>query len=61
VNFLAITLALPLIGFFAILFTRRNTNGPFVVAFSASILTFIASLGLIANAGVQFGSVVDRP
>jgi NADH-quinone oxidoreductase subunit M len=61
-NLLAITLALPLIGFFALLFTRRDSNGPFLVAMLASLAAFLASLGLIgptlANSA-QFSSTIN--
>ncbi len=63
-SLLAITLALPLIGFFAVLFTRRNTNGPFVVALTASVAAFLASLGLIGPAlanPAQFSSTINSP
>jgi NADH-quinone oxidoreductase subunit M len=61
-SLLAIVLAIPLIGFFAVLFMQRDSRGPFIVAFGASLITFVASLGLIgpvlAN-GAQFSSVVN--
>ncbi len=63
-NLLAVALALPLIGFFAILFTRRDSTAPFFVALLTTVVTFIVSLGLIAPAlanGGQFTSVVDMP
>ncbi len=61
-SLLLVTLALPFIGFFVVLFTRRNTNGPFFVALAASLLAFLVSLGLIHPAlgnSAQFSSVVD--
>ena len=61
-SLLAITLALPLLGFFLVLFTPRGTKGPFYVALATTVLTFLTALGLIgptlANS-VQFSSVVD--
>ena len=44
-NLLAITLALPLIGFFILLFLPRNRGPSPAVALSITILTFLASLG----------------
>lgn len=61
-SLLAITLALPLIGFFAVLFTRRNTSGPFLAALVAGVAAFIASLGLIGPAlanPAQFSSTIN--
>ena len=61
-NALAVTLALPLIGFFAVLFTRRRTEASFFVALIASIATFVASLWLIGPAlanPAQFSSTVN--
>ncbi|MBV9406894.1 MAG: Fe-S-binding domain-containing protein, partial [Acidobacteriaceae bacterium] len=63
-NFLLITLALPLLGFIALLFARRDGNAPFWIALVASIAAFFASLGLIAPVLVhpaQFTSVIDSP
>jgi NADH-quinone oxidoreductase subunit M len=61
-NLLAITLALPLIGFFILLFLPRNSKASSSVALSITVLTFFISLGLIApviaNRG-QFTSVLD--
>jgi NADH-quinone oxidoreductase subunit M len=48
-NLLAILLLLPLLGFFALLFTPRNSSAPFLVALATSTLTFFASLGLIGG------------
>ncbi len=63
-NLLFIALLIPLIGFFAVLFTRRDSTAPFYVALLTTAVTFIVSLGLIApalaNSG-QFSSVVDVP
>ncbi len=63
-NLLFITLLIPLIGFFAVLFTRRDSTAPFYVALLTTAVTFIVSLGLIApalaNSG-QFSSIVDVP
>ncbi len=63
-NLLAVALALPLIGFFAVMFTRRDSTIPFFLALLTTVVTFIVSLGLIAPAlanGGQFTSVVDMP
>ncbi len=63
-NLLAVALVLPLIGFFVVLFIRRDSSGPFFVAFLTTAVTFIVSLGLIGTAlanGSQFSSVVDLP
>lgn len=49
-NPLAVVLALPLIGFFAILLTRRDSDAPFFAALVTSLATFLVSLGLIAPA-----------
>lgn len=49
-NLLVITLFLPLLGFFAVLFTPRRSHTAFTVAFFASLLTFLVSLGLIGPA-----------
>ncbi len=61
-NLLAITLALPLIGFFVLLFIPRESKGSFAIALLATVLTFLASLGLIgpvvAN-GAQFSSSIN--
>ncbi len=59
---LAIILVLPLIGFFVILFTPRESKVSFGVAFSFTVCAFFASLGLIAPVlanGAQFSSVVN--
>lgn len=61
-SLLAITLALPLIGFFVVLFTPRDSKGPFVVAIVASVAAFLTSLGLIGPAhanSAQFSSTVN--
>lgn len=63
-NLLLVALALPLIGFFAVLFTKRDSTAPFYVALLTTAVTFITSLGLISPAldnGGQFSSVVDTP
>jgi NADH-quinone oxidoreductase subunit M len=62
-NPLAITLFLPLIGFFFVLFTPRDSKSPYYVALLATLVTFFTSLGLIGpvgNGGAQFTSVIDR-
>jgi NADH-quinone oxidoreductase subunit M len=47
---LAVTLALPLIGFFIVLFTPRETKASYGVSFVASLVTFFTSLALIGPA-----------
>jgi NADH-quinone oxidoreductase subunit M len=62
-SLLFITLLLPLLGFFAVLFTPRKSHTPFTVAFFASLLTFLVSLGLIGPALInpaRFTSTVDH-
>ncbi len=61
-SLLAITLLLPLLGFFAVLFTPRRSKASFTIAFLASVLTFLVSLGLIGPAWInpaRFTSGVD--
>ncbi len=61
-SLLAITLAVPLLGFFAVLFTGRNSKAPFLIALTTTVLTFLCSLGLIGPAladPVPFTSVVN--
>src|SRR3954470_21858477 len=61
-SLLGITLLLPLLGFFAVLFTPRRSKTSFTVAFFISVLTFLVSLGLIGPARInpaQFTSSVD--
>jgi NADH-quinone oxidoreductase subunit M len=61
-NLLAITLLLPLIGFFVLLFLPRNSKASFTVAVSTTVITFLISLGLIAPAvanPAQFTSSLD--
>ncbi|HEX4748134.1 MAG TPA: NADH-quinone oxidoreductase subunit M [Bryobacteraceae bacterium] len=63
-SLLAFVLAIPLIGFFAVLFTPRESKTGFTVALGASIITFLASLGLIGAAlanPASFSSVVNQP
>jgi NADH-quinone oxidoreductase subunit M len=63
-NPLAFALAIPLIGFFAVLLARRDSNTPFLIALTASVITFLASFGLIAPALVSpahFSSTIDSP
>ncbi|MGI8960299.1 MAG: complex I subunit 4 family protein [Bryobacteraceae bacterium] len=61
-NLLAITLTLPLLGFFIILLLPRNSKASSTVALSITAITFLISLGLIApvvaNPG-QFTSILD--
>lgn len=59
---LGVVLLLPLIGFFLILFTPRESKAPFMAALLVSLVTFLVSLGLIGPAvanGAQFSSVID--
>jgi NADH-quinone oxidoreductase subunit M len=61
-SLLAITLALPLIGFFIVLFTPRESKAPYGIALATSVLTFLVSLGLIGPAlanGAQFSSEIN--
>jgi NADH-quinone oxidoreductase subunit M len=61
-NWLAITLALPLIAFFVVLFLPRRSKAPFTVALIATIATFLVSLALIGPAlanGEQFSSSLN--
>src|SRR5579875_3027745 len=61
-SLLFIALILPLIGFFVILFTPRESKMPFYIALGITLITFFVSLGLIAPVfagGAQFTSVVD--
>jgi NADH-quinone oxidoreductase subunit M len=60
-NILATTLAIPLIGFFVVLFMPRG-KAPFLTALCASLITFFVSLGLIApvaDGGSHFSSAVN--
>lgn len=62
-SLLAIALLLPLIGFFVVLFTPRESKNAFGVALATSLITFFVSVGLIGPAmanGAQFSSEVDR-
>jgi len=62
-NLLAITLALPIVGFFVILFLPRESKASFPVALIASVAAFLTSLGLISPAlanPAQFSSIVNR-
>jgi NADH-quinone oxidoreductase subunit M len=55
-------LLIPLIGFFAVLFTPRESKALFGVAMGATVATFVASLGLIAPVtanGAAFSSVTN--
>ncbi len=61
-NLLAITLALPLIGFLVLLFIPHESKSSFSIALLATLLAFIASLGLISPVlanGAQFSSSVN--
>ncbi|HLH05230.1 MAG TPA: NADH-quinone oxidoreductase subunit M [Bryobacteraceae bacterium] len=61
-NLLSIVLFLPLIGFFVVLFTPRQSKAPFYTALLATVATFLLSLGLLAPAtanGAQFSSVIN--
>ncbi|MBV9302246.1 MAG: NADH-quinone oxidoreductase subunit M [Acidobacteriaceae bacterium] len=60
-NFLAITLALPLIGFFCLLLLPRHSKIS-AIALAATVLTFLASWGLIApvrSSTAQFTSSIN--
>ncbi len=62
-NLLALTLLLPLVAFFLVLFLPRNSRLPFYVALGATSLTFLVSLGLIAPVladGGRFSSSVNE-
>lgn len=62
-SLLVITLVLPLLGFFALLFAPRKSSTTFSIAFFTTVLTFVVSLGLIGPAlasPAQFTSAVDR-
>lgn len=61
-NFLAIVLALPLLGFFIVLFLPRGSKAAFPLSLIATLATFLLSLALIGPAlakGDQFSSVLD--
>ncbi|HEY6986906.1 MAG TPA: NADH-quinone oxidoreductase subunit M [Bryobacteraceae bacterium] len=60
-NVLAASLAIPLIGFFVVLFMPRG-KAPFFAALTATLIAFFVSLGLVAPAaasGSQFTSAVN--
>ncbi len=61
-NLLLVTLLIPLIGFFIVLFMPRGSKAPFGVALLTSLVTFFVSLGLIGPAaanGATFSSAFD--
>jgi NADH-quinone oxidoreductase subunit M len=61
-NLLAVTLALPLVAFFILLFLPRESKLSPTVALSITVVTFLTSLGLIAPAlanPAQFTSSLD--
>ncbi|MBV9442671.1 MAG: Fe-S-binding domain-containing protein, partial [Acidobacteriaceae bacterium] len=61
-NLLAVTLALPILGFFALLITPRTEKGPFFLAMLTTVVTFLCSLGLIRPAfgtPAQFTSEIN--
>ncbi|HEX4168487.1 MAG TPA: NADH-quinone oxidoreductase subunit M [Bryobacteraceae bacterium] len=63
-NLLGLTLFLPLIGFFFVLFTPREAKTSYYVALLTTVATFLLSLGLIAPVaanGAQFTSVINTP
>ena len=63
-NLLAILLLLPLAGFFLTAAAPRDTKLPYLIALGSSLITFFASLGLIASANadpVHFTSTIDSP
>jgi len=63
-NYLAITLLIPLVGFFIVTAAPRRSRLPFFYALVSSLATFLASLRLIrpalADAG-RFSSQIDSP
>lgn len=62
-NLLPLTLCLPIIGFIFILFAPRESRSPYYIALLTTVLTFLASLGLIAPVaaqGSQFTSVINK-
>ncbi len=59
----AVTLLIPLAGFFVVLFMPRGSKGPFFVALGATLVAFFVSLGLIPPAvanPAQFTSGMNR-
>jgi NADH-quinone oxidoreductase subunit M len=63
-NLLAILLLLPLAGFFIVAATPRESNTPYLIALATSLITFLASLGLIDPAtsdAAHFTSVINAP
>ncbi|MGC2658369.1 MAG: NADH-quinone oxidoreductase subunit M [Bryobacteraceae bacterium] len=63
-NVLAVLLALPLVGFFIVLASPRDSKLPFYSAIAISLAAFLVSLGLIAPAWADpthFTSVLDLP
>jgi NADH-quinone oxidoreductase subunit M len=61
-NLLAITLALPLVGFFSLLFLPRESKAPPAIALLTTLISFLVSLALIAPAfrnPAQFTSSLD--
>jgi NADH-quinone oxidoreductase subunit M len=63
-NLLAILLLLPLAGFFIVAALPRDSKLPYFGALAITLITFLASLGLIAPAtadAAHFTSVIDAP
>ena len=63
-NLLALTLILPLVGFFLIILTPRESKTSFTIALGISLLAFVLSLGLIAPTtanAAAFSSTVNTP
>jgi NADH-quinone oxidoreductase subunit M len=61
-NLLAFLLVLPLIGFFLVAASPKDSRLPFYIAFGITLITFLASLGLISPAEADpnhFTSVID--
>lgn len=61
-NVLGLVLVLPLIGFFFVLFTPRESKAPYYVALLTTVLNFLVSLGLISPVlenGARFTSVIN--
>ena len=56
-NVLAVLLALPLIGFFLVLASPRDSKLPFLAAIAISVAAFFVSLGLIGPVFADPGSL----
>jgi NADH-quinone oxidoreductase subunit M len=63
-NLLALLLLIPLAGFFITAASPRDSKVPFIVALATTLITFFASLGLIAPVTADpthFTTVIDSP